>query len=124
MDLAHSAAERVPLDLVMKLSVYNEEWYVQTPANSALKAMARTVPEVLRIFHLRLRSSNFEASTHSAEAIRSVADNEPGLLDPEQLKRDLVFLKESGNIDAADQIKAAISKVTKVKRTTHYRYGL
>lgn len=56
MDLAHSAPGRMPLDLAMKLSVYNEDWYVQAPANAALKAMVRTTPEVLRIFHLRLRS--------------------------------------------------------------------
>ena len=40
MDLAHSAPDRVPLDIAIKLSVYSEDWYVQAPANAALKAMA------------------------------------------------------------------------------------
>ena len=73
---------------------------------------------------MRLRSSNFEESAHSALAIRNVADKEPGLLDPELLKRDLVFLKNSGNVEAARQFSVAISKVRRVKRTIHYRYGL
>jgi hypothetical protein len=124
MDLAHSAPDRVPLDLVLKLSVYNEDWYVQAPANAALKAMARTVPEVLRIFHMRLRSPDFEESTHSAFAIREVADKEPGLLDPEQLKRDLVFLKTCGNVEAERLIRASVSRARKVKHSIHYRYGL
>jgi hypothetical protein len=86
MDLAHSAPDRVPLDLVMKLSVYDEDWYVQAPANASLKAMARVTPEVLRIFLVRLRSSNFEESAHSASAIRDIADNEPELFSPEVLQ--------------------------------------
>ena len=124
MDLAHSAPDRVPLDLVMKLSVYNEDWYVQAPANAALKAMARTIPEVLRMFHMRLRSSDFEESVHSASGIREIADKEPGLLDAKLLKSDLVFLKTCGNVEAERLIRASISKVRRVKRTTHYRYGL
>jgi hypothetical protein len=124
MDLGHSAPHHVPLDLAMKLSVYDEDWYVQTPANAGLKAIARTTPEVLRIFHTRLRSSNFGESTHSAEAIRSIADNEPGLLDAELLKSDLVFLKKCGNDEAARHIRTAISKTSKAKRIIHYRYGL
>lgn len=124
MDLAHSAPDRVPLDLAMKLSVYNEDWYVQAPANAALKAMAKTTPEVLKIFHVRLRSRNYEEAIHAAEAIRDIADKEPGLLDPDLLRRDLVSLKKSGNSEAADQIRAAISKAGKAKRMDHYRYGL
>lgn len=123
MDLAHSAPDCVPLDLVMKLSVYNEDWYVQAPANAALKAMARTTPEVLRIFHTRLRSSDFEESAHSALAIGDIADKEPGLLDPQLLKSELVFLKTRGNVEAERLIRVAISKASKSKRTKHYRYG-
>lgn len=108
----------------MKLSAYNENWYVQAPANAALKAMARTIPEVLRIFHMRLRSSDFEQSAHSASAIRDIAEKEPGLLDPKLLKSDLVFLKSCGNVEAEGLIRASVSKARRAKRTTHYRYGL
>ena len=124
MDLAHSAPDRVPLDLVMRLSVYNEDWYVQAPANAALKAMARTTPEVLRIFRERTRSSNIEESAHSASAISDIADTEPGLLDPKLLKQDLSFLKERRNADASRLIGRAISKAAKAKRIQRYRYGL
>jgi hypothetical protein len=124
MDLAHSAPDRVPLDIVLKLSVYNEDWYVQTPANAAIKAMARAMPEVLRIFHVRLRSSDLEESIHSAEAIKSVAEKEPGLLDRDLLKRDLAFLTRARNGVAARHIRLALSRVSRVRRTQHYRYGL
>lgn len=50
MDLAHSAPDRVPLDLLLKLSVHDEDWYVEVPANAALKAMVRSFPAVLKIF--------------------------------------------------------------------------
>jgi TIR domain len=124
MDLAHSAPGRMPLDLAMKLSVYDEDWYVQAPANAALKAMVRTTPEVLRIFRVRLRSRDCEEAIHAAKAIRDIAEKEPGLLDPNLLRRDFVGLKKSGNKEAANQIRAAISKARKAKRTDHYRYGL
>jgi len=124
MEMAHSAPGRMPLDLAMKLSVYNEDWYVQAPANAALKAMVRTTPQVLRIFRLRLRSRDCEEAIHAAEAIRDIAEKEPGLLDPNLLRRDFVGLKESGNGEAANHIRAAISKAGKAKRTEHYRYGL
>jgi hypothetical protein len=58
MDLAHSAPDRVPLDLVMKLSVYDEDWYVQASANASLKAMARVTPEVFE--NLSRATSQFE----------------------------------------------------------------
>jgi hypothetical protein len=124
MDLAHSAPGHMPLDLAMKLSVYNEDWYVQAPANAALKAMVRTTPEVLRIFRLRLRSQGCEEAIHAAKAIRDIAEKEPGLLDPNLLRRDFVGLKKSGNNEAANHIGAAFSKARKAKRTDHYRYGL
>jgi hypothetical protein len=79
LDMAYSAPGRMPLDLAMKLSVYNEDWYVQTPANAALKAMVKTTPQVLRIFRLRLRSQDCEEAIHAAEAIRDLAEKEPGL---------------------------------------------
>ena len=49
MNLAQFAPDRVPVDLLIKLSDYTEDWYVETPANAA---MARSMPAVLRIFIL------------------------------------------------------------------------
>lgn len=50
MDLAHSAPALVPIDIAIKLSVWDEDWYVETPANAALKAMANSFPEVQGFF--------------------------------------------------------------------------
>jgi len=57
MDLAHSAPALVPLDILLKLGVYDEDWYVEAPAAAALKAMARSFPEVLNVFFMQLRST-------------------------------------------------------------------
>ncbi len=46
MDLAQFAPDRVPVDLLTRLSVYSEDWYVESPANAALKAMAWHMPAV------------------------------------------------------------------------------
>jgi hypothetical protein len=42
MDLANSAPDRVPLDFLLKLSVHDEDWYVQAPVNAA-QALLRAV---------------------------------------------------------------------------------
>ena len=47
MDLGHSAPALVPLDILLKLVVYDEDWYVEAPAAAALKAMARSFPDIL-----------------------------------------------------------------------------
>ena len=53
MDLAQYAPDRVPVDVLQRLSVYDEDWYVQAPANAALKAIASSIPSVLRIYFMR-----------------------------------------------------------------------
>src|ERR1700693_4194863 len=49
MNLAQYAPELVPLDILERLSVHDEDWYVQAPANAALKAMIRSIPATLHI---------------------------------------------------------------------------
>ena len=124
MNLAHSAPDRVPIDVLLKLSVYNEDWYVETPANSAIKAMARTFPAVLNIFYGRMRSTIAEERNHAASAIRDIAEKEPWLLDSARLKSEFARLKKLGDSEASDQLKRVLRKIEGVKQNSPYRYGL
>lgn len=47
MDLGHSSPDRVPLEIVFRLSLDDEDWYAEVLGNSAVKAMARRFPDVL-----------------------------------------------------------------------------
>lgn len=87
MGLAQYAPDRVPVDILITLSVYDEDWYVQAPANAALKAPR---PAVLRIFFMRLHSSNPGERTHAAYALASIADKEPELPDTDELAEGAV----------------------------------
>ena len=124
MDWAHSCPHLVPLDLAMKLSVYDEDWYVQAPANAAIKAMARSFPAVLHIFFMRLRSSIPEETAHAAHALLEVAGKEPGLIDRTVLASQLSQLTERGHEEAARAVAAALRKLKGRRRTVRYRYGL
>lgn len=81
MNWAQFAPDRVPIDILLKLSVHDEDWYVQAPANAALKSMAGAVPGVLEIVYSRLRSSDAEERAHAAACILDIAKGEPGLLE-------------------------------------------
>jgi hypothetical protein len=63
----------VPLDILLKLSVHDEGWYVQAPANAALREIVRSFPDVPNVFYSRLRSAIPEARSHAASHIESVA---------------------------------------------------
>jgi hypothetical protein len=82
MNLAQFAPNLVPVELLIKLSVHSEDWYVETPANAALKAMARSMPAVLHTFFTRLHSQDAEKRVHAAHALRDIAKREPEILDP------------------------------------------
>jgi nucleoside phosphorylase len=122
--LADFAPELVPVDLLIKLSVYGEDWYVEAPANAALKTMARSMPAVLRIFFLRLRSADAEERTHAACHIADVADKDPDLLDADELEMELSRLRSLGDKDASDQIAAALPKVRNASRPAEKKYGM
>lgn len=124
MDMAHSAPDRVPIDLLLKLSVYDEDWYVEVPANAALKAMVRSFPGVLRVFFSRLGGEIPEERTHAAKALGDIADEEPGLLDPQELRDALSRLNRLKDKDAVAVLLKAIPKVRAAPRVGRYRYGL
>ncbi len=124
MDFAHACPDRVPLDVVLTLSVYGENWYVEVPANAALKAMVRNCPEVLAIYDARLRSSVAEERIHAANALREISRKEPELLDPDTLSDTLTRLRELNDAEAAGVVKGALTAAKKVARRKYYRYSL
>lgn len=124
MGWAHSCPHLVPLDLAMKLSVYNENWYVEAPANAAIKAMARSFPAALHIFFMRLNSSSPEESAHAANELLDVARKEPGLLDRDVLVSYLPLLTQNGHDEAAQAVAGALRRLRGRRRTARYRYGL
>ncbi|HTR37596.1 MAG TPA: toll/interleukin-1 receptor domain-containing protein [Bryobacteraceae bacterium] len=123
LDLAHSAPDRVPFDVVAKLSSYDEDWYVETPANSAIKAMAGSFPSVLRVFFQRLRSKSSEEREHALDAIRDIAVEEPEILAVEDLQDAIQYLSSIGDKDNCDRLVEVLSKVKTVRHKPLYRYG-
>jgi hypothetical protein len=109
---------------LLKLSVWNEDWYVQAPANAALKALVRSTPGLLQIFFARLQSNIEDERVHSANAIREIADEEPELLDVEELEKHLRHLKSIADSDSVTYLERAISKARNVTPLKRYRYGL
>lgn len=124
MDLAHSAPPLVPLDILLKLSVHDEDWYVEAPANAALKEMVRSFPDVLNVFYSRLRSANSEERAHAASHIESVATEEPELLDAQRLTAEINRLNRIGYKESKEYLAKALKKAKKAKRTAQHRYGL
>ncbi len=110
MNLAQLAHDRVPIDLLIKMYLYNEDWYVETRANAALKAMARSMPAVLGIYFARLRSEDASERTHAAQALAEIARREPEVLDPDALKKELSRLRSIGDMDATALIARVLPK--------------
>ena len=123
MDLAHSAPDKVPLDIVLKLSVHDEDWYVEVPANSALKAMAGAYPDVLEVFFNRRHSKIPEARSHAASALLDIARQEPDLLQIKRLRREIAVVREARDADALKYLEEAATKVIRSKPRQRYRYA-
>lgn len=124
MNLAQYAPDRIPVDILMRLSVHDEDWYVQAPANAALKAMVRAMPAVLRIFFNRLQGPDHEERMHAAYALADIAEKEPELLEPSELKKESSRLLKAGDKEAADCIAKALSKVQAAPHRNGYKYGI
>jgi len=46
--------------LLARLSVFSEDWYLERPANAALKALVRSMPIVLEVFFQRFYSRDLD----------------------------------------------------------------
>ncbi len=124
MNLAQFAPDRAPVDILIRLSVHDEDWYVQAPANAALKAMARALPAVLQIFLGRLHSTDADEREHAAHALWEVAEKEPEILDAEELQRELLRLRSLRDKESAHYLADALSKVNQVTHASGYKYGI
>jgi HEAT repeat protein len=124
MDMAQHTPDRIPIDMLLMLSVYDEDWYVQAPANAALKAMSSSIPAVLRVFFRRLQSADPEERAHAATALADIASKEPELLDPEELQNALSRLQSIGDTETCRLLTKMLSKVTGGSRKEAYKYGL
>lgn len=98
--LARLAPASAPLDVLSSLASYKEDWYVCTPAVSALLRLARTRPVVTDIFERDLKHKERDAREHAAAAIRRLAETEPELAPMDLLERmaesEDPFVKEVG----------------------------
>jgi hypothetical protein len=122
-DLAHLAPERVPIEVVIKLANYNEDWYVTTPATGALKIMARWRPAILQLFDCWLSSEDADEREHAAAAIADIADREPEILEKDSLSAALEQLNRIGDSTSADYIAKAVSKAQRAVDVYPYKYG-
>jgi hypothetical protein len=102
------------LDILLRLSVYDEDWYVEKPANAALKAMVRSFPAVLDVFFCRLRSDEPDERAHAALQLMEIAEREPELLDAPRLRTELARLAQLGDKEAASYIGRAIVKLKRI----------
>ncbi len=124
MRWAQFAPDRIPVDLLLALSVYDEDWYVEAPANAALKSMARSVREILGVFFVRLRSQAADERAHAARAILEIAQEEPEILDPKMIVTAIKQLRAISDKQALSSLLAAAGLVKGTTYVSGYKYGL
>ncbi len=124
MEISNVDPSRVPLEILIPLSFYNEDWYVQAPANAALKTMMNTMPNIYRIFRARLHSAKADEREHAASNLADVAGNEAWLLDANDLGAQIKRLRASKDQRAAGILAKVLPKVRKAGRRPKYKYGL
>jgi nucleoside phosphorylase len=124
MELANFAPARVPVDILIPLSIYSEDWYVQAPANAALKTLVRSMPRITRIFINRLRSGDPLEREHAAGALVDIAKTEPELLDYEEIRSEIRLLHKLNDENAATMLLAVLPDVQSASRRPCHKYGL
>ncbi len=124
MRWAQFAPDRVPVDILLKLSVYDEDWYVEAPANAALKSMARSVRDILGIFFERLRSQVADERSHAAWAILEIAEKEPEILDRQMIEAAIKQLRVISDKHALQSLLKAAALVERTAFVNGYKYGL
>jgi hypothetical protein len=124
MELANSSPVCVPVDILIPLSLYYEDWYVQAPANAALKTLTRSMPQILRIFINRLHSRDPLEREHAAGELADIARTEPELLDYQELRHETILLKQLDDKNALHQLEAILSKIKRAAHRRPYKYGL
>jgi hypothetical protein len=124
MELARVAPDRVPIDVLLRLSRHDEDWYVQAPANAALKTLARQIPAVMRVFLNRLDSDNRDEREHAASQLFDISTKEPEILDPETLGKVLHKLTKRHDKNAREIVARILTNLQGHERQSKYKYGL
>jgi hypothetical protein len=126
LDLAQFSPGHVATDLLFRLAVPDEDWYVDAPATAALLSLAHHQPSVLEFFYLQLTDSDSYTREHGAEALARIAKEEPEILDADVLRASLEQVEHRGDRKTASAIRQAIDALKRVKRTANpfYRYSL
>ncbi len=124
MDMSNFAPSKVPTDIVIKLAVHYEDWYVQAPVTAALKTLAAGQPAVLRVFYDRLASDDPDCRAHAANAIRDIAHKEPDILDLSELVEASKKLAKAGDVEAVSLLGEALPLVKKAGDTSRFKYGI
>ena len=76
------------------------------------------------IFFIRLHSLNTEERAHAACALSDIAEEEPELLDLDDLQQELSRLEGLGDDEASKYLLKAVPKVRAAKRRSGYKYGI
>jgi nucleoside phosphorylase len=124
MEFAQFAPDRGPVDILLDLSKYDEDWYVQSPANAALKSIASSQPAVLHIYYQRLASNDPDERTHAAYALLDIARKEPEILNLGELKQAHTRLVQLGDKEARHHIETTLPLVQNAQDVFRYKYGL
>ncbi len=124
MELARVAPDRVPIDVLLRLSRHDEDWYVQAPANAALKTLAHQVPAVMRVFLNRLHSDSRDEREHAASQFFDISTKEPEILDHVALEKALHELTMRKDKNAREIITRTLTNLPGCERQSKYKYGL
>jgi hypothetical protein len=81
--LSLSAQVAVPIDIVARLARPDEEdWYVYTPAISALQELSLTGQEAMERIAVIAASENAGVRAHAASALLAIAKVKPAIFEP------------------------------------------
>ena len=114
----------VPVDLVARLAQpETEDWYVYTPAVSALQELALSRQEAMERIELLARSSDADTRERASSALLDIAGVKPVVVSPkliDQLKKD----PKASVRDIANKTSTLIADVSEEERRMgYYRFG-
>lgn len=78
--LAGTSPDVVPAEMLGRMASVFEDWYVMTPATSALLRLARTRPVAVEILARAITHENKDARDHAAHALERLAKADPAAL--------------------------------------------
>jgi len=124
MKLANIAPDLVPIDILTRLAVPDEDWYVEAPATAALKTLVGRQRDVLYVFFQRLHSPAADVREYAANALADIAREEPEILSATEIRKEHQYLKKLNDKAAASLLNDALTHLDGVKEKRAYKYGI